>query len=215
MAERNPVDKLALFDRAISFVMGVKTWKQLLIKIILIMVMFLMVVTWYKWTDIFPMIKGALVVDTRAIEMERTEKFNQSALEQLSIVHLTSNADFSAVLAFRPKNINYFVDIVEYQGKLPSQIDPKNLGGYPIDKTSEEYTNHINGLYYSSTTASSYLPTRDFVPVAYTFSCPYFNLDNYYSGSVLMEWYAKRPDIPDMKINIICGQAARILGRAR
>lgn len=81
MAERNPVDKLALFDRVISFVMGVKTWKQLLIKIILIMVMFLMVVTWYKWTDIFPMIKGALVVDTRAIEMERTEKFNQSALE--------------------------------------------------------------------------------------------------------------------------------------
>lgn len=61
MAERNPVDKLALFDRVISFVMGVKTWKQLLIKIILIMVMFLMVVTWYKWTDIFPMIKGALV----------------------------------------------------------------------------------------------------------------------------------------------------------
>lgn len=209
-------DKLAVLERVISFIMAVKTWKQLFIKLVLIVTIFIMFVTWYKWDDLFSVWKtSSSVIDVPTMEIEKAKKFESASIEQLNIVHSTTGADFSAIFGFRPKNVNYFVDIIAYEGKLPQQIDPKNLGGYPIDKTSEEYNRHINGLYYISDIASPYLPTKDLVPVAYTFSCPYFNLENYYSGSILMEWYIQKPEVTDTKLMIVCNQAARILGRIR
>ena len=48
------------------------------------------------------------------------------------------------------------------------------------------------------------------------FACPYFNLDNVYSGSVEMYWYGgKEPDIDKQRLAGICSQAARSLGRAK
>lgn len=210
-------DKLAILDKLTAFATSIKTWKQLFIKLLLIITFFMMAVVWYKWDDVFSVWKTppTAVIDTQALDLERAKKFSAASTEQLNIVHLTTGADFSAVFSFRPKNINYFVDIVAYEGTLPQQIDPKNLGGYPIDKTSEEYNNHTNGLYYISNVASSYLPTKDLIPVVYTFSCPYFNLDNYYSGSVLMEWYKNKPGLTDTRLMIVCNQAARTLGRVR
>lgn len=46
-------DKLAVLERVISFIMSVKTWKQLFIKLVLIVTIFIMFVTWYKWDDLF------------------------------------------------------------------------------------------------------------------------------------------------------------------
>ena len=208
-------DKIAVLDRVISVIMAVKTWKQLFIKLIFIIALFFMFVTWYKWDDLFAVWKTSSSIDVPTLEIEKAKKFESASTEQLSIVHLTTGADFSAVFGFRPKNVNYFVDIIAYEVKLPQQINPKNLGGYPIDKTSEEYNRHINGLVYISDIASPYLPTKSLVPVAYTFSCPYFNLENYYSGSILMEWYIQKPEVTDTKLMIVCNQAARILGRIR
>lgn len=208
-------NKVAVLERVISFLMAVKTWKQLFIKLILIITIFIMFVTWYKWDDLFAVWKTSSSIDVPTLEIDKAKKFESASTEQLNIVHLTTGADFSAVFGFRPKNVNYFVDIIAYEGKLPTQLNPKNLGGYPIDKTSEEYNRHINGLYYTSDIASPYLPTKSLVPVAYTYSCPYFNLENYYSGSILMEWYKQKPDITDIRLTIVCNQAARILGRIR
>jgi len=213
-----PQDKLAILDKLATFASSIKTWKQLFIKLLLIITIFVMLVIWYKWDDIFSVWKNTptAVIDLQSLELEKAKKFESASIEQLNIVHLTTGADFSAVFAFRPKNINYWVDILAYQGKLPQEVDPKNLGGYPIDKTSEEYNSHVNGLYFiSSGKASSYLPTKEVIPVVYTFSCPYFNLDNYYSGSVLMEWYKKKPELTDTRLMIVCNQAARTLGRIR
>lgn len=208
-------NKVAVLERVISFLMAVKTWKQLFIKLILIITIFIMFVTWYKWDDLFAVWKTSSSIDVPTLEIDKAKKFESASTEQLNIVHLTTGADFSAVFGFRPKNVNYFVDIIAYEGKLPTQLNPKNLGGYPIDKTSEEYNRHINGLYYTSDIASPYLPTKSLIPVAYTYSCPYFNLENYYSGSILMEWYKQKPDITDIRLTIVCNQAARILGRIR
>jgi len=213
-----PEDKLAILDKFATFASSIKTWKQLFIKLLLIITIFVMLVIWYKWDDIFSVWKNVptAVIDLQTLELEKAKKFESASIEQLNIVHLTTGADFSAVFAFRPKNINYWVDILTYQGKLPQEVDPKNLGGYPIDKTSEEYNSHVNGLYFiSSTKSSSYLPTKEVIPVVYTFSCPYFNLENYYSGSVLMEWYKKKPELTDTRLMIVCNQAARTLGRIR
>lgn len=210
-------DKLALLDKLTTFASSIKTWKQLFIKLLFIITLFVMAIIWYKWDDVFSAWKHVptAVIDLQALEVEKAKKFDAAAEEQLSIVHLTTGADFSAVFAFRPKNQNYFVDVIAYQGKLPQALDPKNLGGFPIDKTSEEYNAQINGLPYISTVASAYLPTKEVIPVMYTYSCPYFNLENYYSGSVLMEWYKKKPDLTDTRLMIVCGQAARTLGRIR
>ena len=208
-------DRLAILDRITGFITGIRTWKQLFIKLILIIFLFLMVIIWYKWDDVFSIWKTSATVDVASMELERSKKFESASIEQLKIIHLSSGADFSAIFVFRPKNINYFVDIIAYEGRLPYEVDPKNLGGYPIDKTSEEYNKHINGLYHIAKTPSPFLPTKEYVEVVYTFSCPYFNLDNYYSGSILMEWYKKKPEISDIRLMVVCNQAARILGRIR
>ena len=209
-------DRLELIDRITNFITGIRTWKQLFIKLIFIIILFSMAIVWYKWDDVFSVLKtSSTTIDSQAVEIERAKKFESASQEQLDVIHLSTGADFSAIFVFRPKNINYFVDIIAYEGRLPYEVDPKNLGGYPIDKTSEEYNKHINGLYYISTVASPYLPTKEYVEVAYTFSCPYFNLENYYSGSILMEWYKKKPVVTDTRLMVVCNQAARILGRIR
>lgn len=209
-------DRLELIDRITNFITGIRTWKQLFIKLIFIIILFSMTIVWYKWDDVFSVLKtSSTTIDSQAMEIERAKKFESASQEQLDVIHLSTGADFSAIFVFRPKNINYFVDIIAYEGRLPYEVDPKNLGGYPIDKTSEEYNKHINGLYYISTVASPYLPTKEYVEVAYTFSCPYFNLENYYSGSILMEWYKKKPVVTDTRLMVVCNQAARILGRIR
>lgn len=211
-----PIDRLAVLDRILNLLTSIKTWKQLFIKLTFIIILFIMVIVWYKWDDLFSVIKNSsTTIDAPTLEIERAKKFEAVSIEQLNVIHLSTGADFSAIFVFRPKNINYFVDILTYEGRLPYQVDPKNLGGYPIDKTSEEYNKHINGLYYISKVASPYLPTKQYVNVVYTFSCPYFNLDNYYSGSILMEWYTNKPVVTDTRLMVVCNQAARILGRIR
>lgn len=207
-------DNIAFVDKVLNFITRIRTWKQLFISLIFVIIIFFMVVVWYKWDDLFSVWKTTKI-DIPALELEQTKKFESASIEQLRYIQLTTGADFSAIFAFRPKNINYFVDIVNYDGRLPLQIDPKNLGGYPIDKLSDEYAQHINGLIYISTAASPYLPTKEKVPVVYTYSCPYFNLDNFYSGSILMEWYKNKPEVSDVRLNITCNQAARTLGRIR
>ena len=117
--------------------------------------------------------------------------------------------------SFRPKNLNYFVDIIAYEGKLPSTISEKSLGGYPVDKTMDEYTVHLNGRHYYSDSKFAFLPTKKPTPeINYMYSCPYFNLDNIYAGTITMYWY-RNDHISNDRLESICSQAARILGRAK
>lgn len=209
--------RLSLVDKAISLLTEIKTFKQLAIKLTFIIVMFFMVMVWYKWDDVFALMKISHTQQHAEQEIDTAKKFETASIEQLEIAHRVTGADFSAVFSFRPKNLNYFVDMVAYEGRLPPPLDPKNLGGVGIDKGNEEYIRHVSGLPYISNVASDYLPKQkdDIITVAYTFSCPYFNLDNYYSGSVLMEWYKKKPEITETRLIIVCSQASRILGRIR
>lgn len=209
--------RLSILDKAISLLTSIKTFKQLAIKLTFIVFMFFMILVWYKWDDVFELMKYNHTQQNAVQEIDTAKKFESASVEQLQIVHRVTGADFSAVFSFRPKNLNYFVDVIAYEGKLPAALDPKNMGGVGIDKTSDEYIKHVSGLPYISNVASAYLPKEkdDVIPVMYTFSCPYFNLDNNYSGSVLMEWYKKKPDITEPRLISVCGNASRILGRIR
>lgn len=70
-------DKLAVLERVISFIMAVKTWKQLFIKLVLIVTIFIMFVTWYKWDDLFSVWKtSSSVIDVPTMEIEKAKSLN-------------------------------------------------------------------------------------------------------------------------------------------
>lgn len=191
--------------------------KVLFSRVLVVIILFALTFVWYKSDSLLTAYVNSTYEKYDAIvQRDRDAKFDNTAIEQLQIVHISSGSDFSAVFTFRPKNLNYFVDLVAYEGQLPSTLDPKNLGGYPIDKTTAEYSTHVAGRYFWSEKEFVFLPTKKTPPeITYMFSCPYFNLDNVYSGTVEMYWYGNRPALGTDRLTSICGQAVRALGRSK
>ncbi|QFR56197.1 putative holin or antiholin [Serratia phage Muldoon] len=185
-------------------------------KLTIVLVIFGTGIVWLKWDSLTSTYTNSRYeAYERARDARKDKIFDEKAAEQLQIVHATTNSDFSAVYSLRPTDFNYFVDLVAYEGTLPSTVDVKYLGGFPVDKTSEEYQAHVNGRMFASSYEFVFLPTKKkTTDYHYMFSCPYFNLNNVYSGSVSMMWFDK-PDIAYSRLESICGQAARTLGRIR
>lgn len=190
--------------------------KLLFSRVLTVIVIFILAVVWYKGDDILHMYKDSKYESyTAAMKKDRDAIFESAAQEQLQIVQASSGADLSAIYAFRPTNMNYFVDMIMYEGRLPSTVNSKNLGGFPIDRTSAEYETHLTGEYFISNTEFSYLPTKKKDgEIKKMFSCPYFNLDNSYSGAVSMYWY-EDIDLNTKRLATICRQASRTIGRIK
>lgn len=193
------------------------TGKVLISRVAVIILLFLMALIWYKGSILLDYyVRAKYDTYTEIIQKERALRFESAALEQLQIVHISSGADFSAVYSFRPKNLNYFVDLIAYEGKLPSTISEKSLGGFPVDKTADEYIIHLSGRHFSSKSEFAFLPTKSkTAELSYMYSCPYFNLDNIYAGTVTMYWYKGNNILEEDRLAAICNQAVRILGRAK
>lgn len=208
--------RLGFASNVLSMIFNSTSTGQMFGKMLIVIILFLTCILWFKWESI-----AATYVESRyetftQMEQEKKDrKFEATAIEQLAIVHSTSGADFSAVYSLRPTNMNYFVDLVAYEGRLPEVVDPKNMGGFPVDKTSDEYVAHLNGRYFSSTHEFVFIPSKKKVTdYSYLFSCPFFNLDNAYAGSISLMWEIK-PDIEYSRLESLCGQSGRILGRIR
>lgn len=181
---------------------------------LLLILIFIMGFSWYSRDEIFALYKETRFENYQEIlQAERDRKFEMAAQEQLQIAHVSSKADFSVIFSFRPRNMNYFVDMIATEGKTPSDLIGKEKGGYPINKTSNEYMVHMSGRHFSNYKEFAYLPAgqEDF---EYMYSCPITNLDNIYAGSVSMFW-KKKPVINENKLFVICNQAERLLSRAR
>jgi hypothetical protein len=190
--------------------------KVLFSRVLVVILLFVMAIIWYKGDIILRVYKeSSYEAYTEMIRQDQDNRFKIAAIEQLQIVHSSSGSDFTAVYSFRPTNLNYFVDMVGYEGKLPDTVDEKNLGGFPIDKTSTEYMFGLNGNYFESTDTFVFLPTKKKTHFAYMFSCPYFNLDNVYAGSIALHWYTTKPTLGFARLSSMCGQAGRTLGRTR
>ncbi|USL85758.1 holin [Enterobacter phage fGh-Ecl01] len=192
------------------------TGRVLASRVVALVVVFILSLTWYRLDSIMQVWKESRYETyTKVLQQDKEAKFEASALEQLQIAHVSSNADFSAIYSFRPRNLNYFVDLIAYEGRLPSTVNEKNLGGFPVDKTSNEYSAHLRGAHFSSEDEFVFLPTKKKDgELKYMYSCPYFNLDNVYAGTVSMYWYSK-PLLNENRLAAICSQAARTLGRAK
>lgn len=208
--------RLGFLSDVLGMIFNSSSVPMMFAKTAIVLFVFAAGMIWFKWDSLVQAYTDtryeAFIVKTNDM---KDKIFDEKAAEQLQIVHATSNADFSAVYALRPRDFNYFVDMVAYEGELPSVVNSKNLGGFPVDKTSDEYQAHVNGRMFTSNHEFVFLPTKKQVDdYTYGFSCPYFNLDNIYSGSVSMMWHMK-PDIAYSRLESICGQAARTLGRIR
>ncbi|CCI88827.1 phage holin [Yersinia phage phiR1-RT] len=192
------------------------TGKVLASRVATVIVLFVLAIFWFKGETLLEVYKQSKYETySTVLKKDRDVKFNTIALEQLQIVHVSSNADFSAIYSFRPPDLNYFVDMVAYEGKLPSTVNEKNLGGFPVDKTSAEYNRHLRGANFSSNSEFVFLPSKlKEEDVKYIYSCPIFNLNNVYAGAVSMYWYSI-PSIKEERLAAICGQASRTLGRSR
>ena len=185
-------------------------------RVLVVILLFFMTLIWYKGEYILNFYKETTYASyTEMIRQDQDNRFKIAAIEQIQIVHSSSGADFTAIYSFRPTNLNYFVDMVGYEGILPESVDEKNLGGFPIDKTSAEYLAGVNGNYFESGTESVFLPTKKKSSFAYMFSCPFFNLGNVYAGTVSLYWYKQKPDPGFDRLSAMCGQAGRTLGRTR
>lgn len=193
------------------------TGKVLLSRVFVLIVFFVLGMTWVKSDAILNAYKDSSYETYANIQQkDREARFETTALEQLQIVHVSSGAEFSAIYSFRPKNLNYFVDLIAYEGKLPSTVSEKSLTGFPVDKTSQEYSTHLGGRVFYSEHEFLFLPSKVKTDeLKYMFSCPFFNLDNVYAGTVTMYWYEKNKTINTTRLESICDQAARTLGRAR
>lgn len=191
--------------------------KILATRVATLIIIFIMSIIWVKGDSVLKYYKESSYESYETlIEEEREKEFKLAIKEQLKIVHTASGADFSVVYVFRPKNANYFVDVETYEGTIPYSIDPKNMGGFPIDKTSTEYMEHIAGREFMTSTEFVFLPTNDENKgVSYMYSCPYYNMDNVYSGAISMYWIDDLPSVPSQRLETICAQAARVIGRAR
>ncbi|QBX32658.1 holin lysis mediator [Aeromonas phage Asfd_1] len=181
---------------------------------ILLILIFLMGFVWYSKSEIFALYKETRFENYQEIlQAERDRKFGMVAQEQLQIVHVSSRSDFSVVFSFRPRNMNYFVDMIATEGKTPTDLIGKEKGGYPINKISNEYMVHMSGRHFNNARDFAYLPAGH-DEFEYMYSCPIVNLDNIYAGSVSMFW-KKKPVLTEAKLFVICNQAERLLSRAR
>lgn len=193
------------------------TGKLLASRVVVVILLFLMALVWYKGDTALAYYKdSSYEAYSEVIQKERNSKFESSALEQLQIIHISSGADFSAIYSFRPKNLNYFVDLIAYEGKLPSTLSEKSLAGFPVDKTTNEYSTHLGGRPFTSKNQFAFLPTKKPTPeLNFMLSCPFFNLDNIYAGTITMYWYKGSLILEESRLEALCNQAARTLGRAR
>lgn len=195
------------------------TGSLLISRAVIASVIFFIAFLWFKGENLMTTYKDSRYVKYQELSNEAKQKrFISSYQDQLNYVFAASGSELTAIYTFRPDDLNYFVDMLAYKGRLPSAVDPQNLGGFPIDKSSLQYQTEVTGGYFQSTDTYEFLPTRNkqVKEITFMFSCPYFDLANSYSGSIEMYWYdGVNHDLDKKRLVGICSQAARTIGRTR
>ena len=155
----------------------------------------------------------------KILESQKNKNFTQIAIEQAQILHTQSKADFTAIHAFKPEELNYFSEIIAMQGKAPSFIDSRltNGEGRPIDKTANQYTTHLAGYPFTSGDEFIFLSSEKDInnEIHYMYSCPYYNLANIYSGNIEFYYSELPPEYDEKRLFGICDFTSRVLGRTR
>lgn len=162
----------------------------------------------------------------RDIQEQRVQNFPSVAREKAMMLFSQTGADGVFVMKYKPESINDYQNIVAWEGNKP--IDQYDLGDKAVDKTSELYRKHLDGFNYSFVTstpakASSFygksIPVLKNIKFSFVYTCPYFNLNNLYSGYIGIGWEnipVSQQDMEGFKeyLSKLCDPQRRALGRS-
>ena len=153
------------------------------------------------------------------IHKKRIDEYPVTAKEQVQIQYQVIKPDIVLVYEYHPLGKNNFANVVEFEGRLPENTLTGSLKQIPINKQQKEYVEHITGRNYEGSPEDRALLIRDDhnLNVQKIYSCPIYNLDNIYSGSITYIWY-KGSDISKVNNETLeaqCTQQGRILGRSK
>lgn len=132
------------------------------------------------------------------IQEQRIKNFPNVAREKAMILYAQTKADVVFVVKYKPDAINDYQNIIAWEGNI--QIEKADLEDKAVDKTSELYRQHLDGFNYAydvATKVTTYrysgvdIPEFKNINFEYVYTCPYFNLNNIYSGYIAMGWKVK------------------------
>lgn len=161
------------------------------------------------------------------VQQQRVENFPSHAREKAMMLFSQTGADAVFVTRYKPEAVNDYQNIIAWEGNKP--IDPYDLGNKAVDKTSELYKRHLDGFFYSQVLNTSAkqntkyygksIPVLKNIKFSFVFTCPYFNLNNIYSGYIGLGWEELPVKITDMDefkdyLAKLCDPPRRALGRA-
>jgi hypothetical protein len=160
------------------------------------------------------------------IQEQRIQNFPSVAREKAMMLFSQTGADAVFIMKYKPESINDYQNIISWEGNKP--IDPYDLGDKAVDKTSELYKKHLDGFNYSftnvvpskpATYAGKSFPLLKNVKFSFVYTCPYFNLNNIYSGYIGMGWETMPVESQDIEgfkeyLSKLCDPQRRALGRS-
>lgn len=160
------------------------------------------------------------------VQEQRMNNFPSVAREKAMMLFSQTGADGVFVMKYKPESINDYQNIIAWEGNKP--IDQYDLGDKAVDKTSELYRRHLDGFNYSfinTTPAKSTayygksFPALKNIKFSFVYTCPYYNLNNIYTGYIGIGWETvpvEANDIEDFKeyLSKLCDPQRRALGRS-
>lgn len=158
------------------------------------------------------------------LKQKQEQQYPALARERVSMLQNTIAPSSVVVIGYNPQFANEYMYIVAHSG-----IDKDLWNGIAIDKASLMYSANMLGEGFGSVVdKDSIMFERDFVMPStllkdfrYVFAYPIFDLDNSYSGAILLGWtYIPEEVNKDhakftRRLRLIVLPSARALGRAK
>lgn len=161
---------------------------------------------------------------TETLAQKRATQYPILAKERAIMLQNTINPSTVIVIGYSPQFTNEVTSVIAQTG-----VPTVNWGSVAIDKASEMYrANSLGEGFSHKLELESYLYDKDFIvpyqllsDFKYIFAYPIFDLDNSYSGAILICWIdipkdaLKNEQVFSRRMRLIVLPSARALGRAK
>ena len=215
-----------IVQMVISFLIGdVSSLKSILLRAIAAFLAFVLFFSFQHQEDIATYLKESptkCYIET--LEKQKELEYRKLAKERASMLFNTINPESVLVVEYTPQFSNEYSSIVAQIGD--TDIVWKNL---VVDKTSNMYAANMLGEGYGHIVEKdTILSDKDFIVPSeilkdfkYVFAYPIYDLDNSYSGSIILGWSKTPTEVEKnqtqftRRLRLLVLPSARALGRAK
>lgn len=154
-----------------------------------------------------------------ATEHEMDKRYNASLINQSQMIYSVVKPDMVGIFMYEPEDLHHFKKLVHYEGTLPEgkSYETFKTMTMGVDKTSEEYQSHLNGIPYHTNVEDT--NSTKWVDGAYTghfdYTCPIYNSKASYIGVLVIHWDKYPSSFDEKKTYVACTQSARLIGSYR